>query len=576
MQGDELEIQGQETLQRLGVRCIRPKKQVPLIKLDPAGPYGKDEHLELDYLVPFGGTCLIGEITARSNPKNLKDKDQRFRKQFDILRTLKLTDQVWQVLGVPDDELRHFRNIVELRGFSVATDLELFDVGLPIVPGIARFYKADWNLLTDYSNAIGEYALYFFLQLFDITPGAQNKALVLREADNALIRITNKKIAGGNTGLADIYTFEISPYELFPLARVYRRDRLPELSTSPEKNYQRALMPEKLRDIRNNLLKERDFMFPNSILVVLAGDCNYQNKILSIPMRYGAMSVIDGQHRLFSYADKNLQAILGNDSKIMVTAIQFRGLDDEAVRKYSARTFIEINTNQTRVRRGHLDAIAYEVLGETYPKAIAARILLLVNQRKGSLYGLFDTNQTGLGKIQTTTVMSTLASITDLGKINKLVGRSKGLGAIKKQGYENLFGASITDLTDAQKFIQQGVASFEHYFSLVSGVFRHDWPEREKTVGSSLEYAKMFAAFVKMFQAFILEGKDWEGVQQELKRIQRNIMKLRRLQDYNGVLLDPKDGKIPSAQSSTSDDFHFLEANRKRPTSIRIVRKKKH
>jgi hypothetical protein len=521
--GSELEDFGQEVFTRMGLECTHRLNQVQLRNIRPSGPYSDEEHLEFDYLIPYGNTCLIGEITGRQTPRDVERKFSRFRRHYDIVTRSNLDEHGWQLVGVPEDRSYIFSEITEFKGFFITTRLQKFDVDLPQVPNMACFYKLDWDLLEEYSRCIGQYAQYPFLRLFDIARGAGRRELVLRGDSHALIRTPNRKIASGDIGLADLYTFEALPYELLPLAHVYRRDMLPDLSSTSGAKYQRPLIQGKLEDIRENLLVSRNFVFPN-------------------------------------------------DCKIMVTAIQFKDTDAEAVQRYSAKTFIEINTNQTRVRPTHLDAIAYGILRQTYPRAIAAQIILRVNERRGRLYGLFDTNQTSLGIIQTTTVVSALKSITRLDYIRGLQGAQKGSRVRIRQGYNNLFGVTtIHELVDAEALIERGVACFERYFTLVASTFSHDWPERGDSKGSSLEYAKMMAGFVRLLRQFISEGLDWQAVETELKKIRACVMQLREIQNYDAVLFNPAHQDIPDARPSATDDYRFLNANRQRPTSIQEV-----
>ncbi len=567
--GRDLEDYGQEVFTRMGLICAHRLNQVRLLDLDPAGSYSADEHLEFDYLIPYEKICIIGEITGRKNASSVESKYRQFRKHYNLLNRLNLDERVWRLLGVTEAHLHSFLEIEEIKGCFIVANLQKFDVDLSKVPNISCFFKFDWDLLVEYSQCIGSYARYHFLQLFDYRREEQYRPLQLKETVHGLMRTTNKKIAS-DVGIADLYTFEVSPYDLFPMARVYRRDMLPDLSSISEEKYQRPLIPDKLKSIREKLLISRDFMFPNSILAVLTNNCRYssQDRSLLIPDMYGAISVIDGQHRLFSYADENVRNRLGDNCRIMVTAIQFKDANDEAVQRYSARTFIEINTNQTRVRPTHLDAIAYGILRETSSKAIAAQIILQANEQKGNLYGLFDTNQTSLGIIQTTTVLSTLKSITNLNYIHSLKNSQRGTPLVVRRGYENLFGVTIQDLCDPEILIKQGITCFEHFFNLVATIFSHDWPERGSRKGSSLEFSKMIASFVRLLWQFISEGLDWQAIQIELEKIRANVMNLRGMQNYDNILFNPTDQSIPDAKPSTTDDFHFLDFNRHKSTSV--------
>lgn len=572
--GDELEDYGHQVFSRMQIPCFHRLNHVRLKQLNPTGPYTSDEHLEFDYLVPYGNVCLIGEITSRTIPSNVKDKYDRFRKHYSIVSNLALNEDVWLELGVPKEALQEFRGIRQLRGFFLTTKLQEFDLNLGTVPNIIVFYKSNCKLLEEYSQSIGSYAKSHFFRRFYIAETAARHSLRLMQDPHGLILTPDKRIASGDIGAADLYTFEASPYELLPLAEVYRRDRLPSLEPSAESEYQRPLVPKKLAEIRRNLLSDPNFIFPSNILCVLSKDCQYDkdNNVLTIPEEYGAISVIDGQHRLFSYADAGVEERAGETSRIMVTAIHFRDSDIESIRKYSARTFVEINTNQTPVRPSHLDAIAYEVLGEKHPRALAAQVLLRANKRPGSkLHGIFDTDQTGLGFVSTGTVLTALKSLTNITRVNSLQSATRGTRLNERRGYENLFGATISELSDAEILIQHGVTCLEQYFSRVGGVFFLDWSTRDERKNSSLAYAKIISAFVRLLRAFISEGMDWPGVQEELEKIRVNVLRVREMDTYDNVLFDPENTAVPNAQPSATNDYRFLYRNRSTPTSMENI-----
>ena len=217
-------------------------------------------------------------------------------------------------------------------------------------------------------------------------------------------------------------TFLASPYDLLPYASVCRRAALPSLGPQADRRYQRTLFPAKLSDIRNHLLNNKKFIFPNSILVVLSKDCTFDSsdEVLEIPDAYGALKVVDGQHRLFSYADVTIEENLKDDAQVLVTAVVFDSADDEYIERFSARTFIEINTNRTRVSSLHLYGIGYEILGDTNHKYLAAHILRKANERHNSLRGLLRTSDSPRGKIKSMEITGTLGALTNVDKMDRL------------------------------------------------------------------------------------------------------------------------------------------------------------
>lgn len=567
LDGTHLQDFGQTVFSQMGLSCLHNLNDVQIQQLDAEAGYSKGEHLELDYLIPMGRTCLVGEITGRRDEGHARKKYQKFRNSYRIVSRLRLTDEVWLQLGVPKERLRDFRDVEDFRGFFIATKLERFDVDLVEVENIACFYRSDWRVLVDYSQTVGSYAKYHFAQRLNLALDATDEWTV-RQEDRLLVT-KHRLITSGDMGLADLFTFEISPYKLLPVAKVHRRDELPNLSLDPD--YQRPLISKKLQDIRERLLGEPDFMFPSPILVVLSNECKFDGKTLIVPKRYGSVSVIDGQHRLFSYADEQLIGIIGETSKIMVTAIMFRDASSEQITRFSAKAFIEINTNQTRVSPTHLDAIAFPILGDTSARALAAQMILRANSATGSLHGLFQTNQTGLGIIRTATVLSSLKAITNLERMRRLQNATKGSALRRKRGYESLFGAPIEALLQPAVLIEKGTVCLVRYFNAVKQVFPNDWPQRGQSLGTSLEFAKVIAGFVKLLWTFVIEGSDWDSVYTELRAIRGSVLELRNMEDHAAVLFDPHDPYIPDYRPSATDDFRFLQANRSKPTPISAV-----
>lgn len=574
--GAELENHGKAVLEKMGLNCFIGRKQTRLQELSPRGNFGPGEHLELDYLIPYGRTCLIGEITSRKISSSIRDKYNKFRLQLELLANLELTDRIWSLLGIQPIDLPLFRDVTDIKGFIVLTGVQKFDINLEHVDNVAVFYRSEFKVIEEYSDCIGKYSKEHFLSLFNLVNQIPRRPIQLSQAHN-LLRTTNKKVASGLMGLADAYFFEVSPYEILPLAKVYRRDMLPDLDSALAEKYQRPLISSKLKDMRKILLESPDFMFPNNILVVLSNSSTYDrvSNTLNIPDVYGSISVIDGQHRLFSYADNRIQDILGPNAKLMVTGLKFIDATDDQINKFSAKTFIEINMNQTTVKRGHLDGIAYEILGDISSNAIAAHIIFKINERPGRIYGLFDTSQTNLGIIKSTTVVVSLKSITNINRIQSLVNARSGGRLLEKNGFTNLLDERIENLSESDTFIQKFTIAFERYCNTFGSKFRHDWPGRPVANNTSLQYTKVFQAIVRLFGQFIKEGSNWVEVENQIEMIKVNLMSLRNIttQTYSAqnIILDHTDPNIPSAQEPAGQVFRFFMANRVSPTSITRV-----
>ncbi|NES68092.1 MAG: DGQHR domain-containing protein, partial [Okeania sp. SIO2D1] len=412
-EGKELEKIGADIFKAIGLDCFYDLVQVQLKNITSG--YLENEHLEFDYMIPEDQVCLIGEITSRGEKRNIKKKYDKFIHQINIIKKLEYSDDIWQKLGIQQEHIRKFRNIQSIKGFFISTTQEKFDLTLSNAEDVVVFYKSDFIRLYEYSQNIGRWTRNYFLNKFSLDHRTHN-SISIYEKNHELIRSTNKKISkkyeDNDAPFSDLYTFTISPYEILDIVHVYRQDELPSLQDSSTYNYQRPLNFDKLKEIRKNLLTDCDFIFPSNILVILSKECKYMkdgdgNSCLYIPKKYGSISVIDGQHRLFSYADEKVESIMQDDCKIMVTAVSFRTYKQEIITKFSARVFIEININQTKVEITHLDKIAYE-LGSNDSKVIATKIIATLNTRE-SFRGFFDiaSDKTNKGIIQAGIIIDT-------------------------------------------------------------------------------------------------------------------------------------------------------------------------
>lgn len=256
---------------------------------------------------------------------------------------------------------------------------------------------------------------------------------------------------------------------------------------------------------------------------------------------------------------------------IKVTAIDFTIADRELISKFSARVFIEINTNQTRVEISHLDRIAYE-LGSDDPKVIATKIVVTINSRqKFSSFFALNSDNLNKGIVEAITIIDAIKKITNLTKIKKLKNAKTGKNKLKKIGYENLFNSTSLELSEKDTLVDKGTTVFERYFNEIFCVFKHDRPTDKQEIKSSFGYSKFWAGFVDLLSIFIEEGLNWNQVRDELNNIKSNIMKLRKIDKYTEPLFYPKDPKIPDANSSPKKTCTFLNKNRKEYVSIQDV-----
>ncbi len=575
--GQELETIGSDIFKKIGLKCItiidKHKRQIPIKQIKPDYTGTSDDNIEIDYFIPEGKVCLIGEITGRNDESNIRKKYQKFLNAINIIKSIKWSDELCKQIGITQADARNFRDIETMKGFFITTTKEKSNINLSIVDDIAIFYQSDFVRLHEYAESIGEWTKNYFLNSFGIDHN-RNNALTIYEKNNSLIRSTDRKISKKDIPLANLYTFSVFPYELLDIAHVYRRDELPLLQNSTY-NYQRPLDHKKIEEIRNNLLTDQDFMFPSNILVILSKECKYtkdgtNNSYLYIPRQYGSISIIDGQHRLFSYANGKVKKTMTSDCKIMVTAVEFKTEAQSLIHEFTAKVFIEININQTKVEISHLDKIAYE-LGSDDPKVIATKIIVSLNQRnKFSKFFDIKSDKLSQGIIEAKTIINEIKIITNIKKIKQLENARTYKNKHKKSSYEKLFATEITKLSNREVLVEKVIILFERYFNEIFSIFKHDKPKNKNEPKSSFLYSNFWGGWIKLLVIFTEEGLDWSSIKKELENIKQNVMILRNINDYNSPLFKADDPTIPSSDRATKTS-KFLNQNRQQPVSIQDI-----
>ena len=583
LKGDELSNYGKLMFESMGLVCVDRLKQVPLKELDPAGAYNSGDNCEFDYLIPLHGDCLVVEITGRHNNSKVEGKYRHFVRSLNILKKAKVNSNLWQLLGVPAADISHFKNVTSFRGLFMANKVDQYDVLLEKKKDVAISLASEVRQLSEYTDAIGKFAKDLFLSSIGMAPQAGKRPIELSKTDHNLFATCGVKLVSGDDApLGDILTFEANPYDLLVFLLFYRRDMLASLSVEPY-NYQRALDPKKLDSIRKNLLKDPNFVFPNSILLLLSKDCNFvpdENK-LRIAHKPGAVSVIDGQHRLFSYADPEIKEKTQQNARIIASAISFDSASKNDLRAFGARAFVEINHNQTTIDKTHIQAIAYDILGRRDRHACAAKILHNANSRrdqKNPLYGLFATGESLTGVVAAKTVLSKLATLCRVEDIRQLgsVRRGKTKRYRKRLGYQRSLALDSNELRrlSHDDFVSRFTSALIRYFHIVKNVFPYDFPQKgDQMPGSrsALGYSKMIAAFVRLFGDFIFNGKTWNAMDTSIHRIQTNVSKLTRPMP-NDRIMPVERSEIPDANDKQSVMLRFLRSNIERKTPVDKIR----
>lgn len=147
--------------------------------------------------------------------------------------------------------------------------------------------------------------------------------------------------------------------------------------------YQRAIKEKRLGEIANFVLeqshKSKIEVFPNNIVTnikefkLIADENNPNSGTIEFPNKYGALWVIDGQHRLYSFC-KIKHENVKNTYRFIVTAYPNISLSDQA------EIFYTINDKQEGINSDLIMFIQAQLLEKT--KGYAARVLLDIDKEK--------------------------------------------------------------------------------------------------------------------------------------------------------------------------------------------------
>lgn len=223
------------------------------------------------------------------------------------------------------------------------------NVGIIILPPGTRFKKFDvfknkkikvWEITNiDYfntvSNSIGGWAKYEILARLGYT----------KKFDRAKkIPSISIKQPGGN-----LYVFSIDPETLLKMAYVFRRPVSP-------KAYQRMLSPERIKKTIPSFLDKEEAILPTNITCVLPPQTTFKKNRLVIPSKFSSIWIVDGQHRLYSFANiKNLE----NLKKFKLICVGLKNTDFPP--KKQGKIFIDINYYAKKVSTDLLLDL-YEIL----------------------------------------------------------------------------------------------------------------------------------------------------------------------------------------------------------------------
>jgi DNA sulfur modification protein DndB len=213
---------------------------------------------------------------------------------------------------------------------------------------------------SDLHDKIGKYAVYNFLADFGVRPS---------EAETLSVTALRTKL-----GKYNVYSFYVRPKELLKFSYVARR------RSTKENFYQRMLEGSRISRIKDFL--NNGGVFPTNIIISIRKGERAFKKIealrvpedislgtLTISNSYNACWIVDGQHRLYSYAKSK--------SNSMIPCIAFDNIRIEDERRF----FLEINREQKPIQADLIWDLEGLANPET-PRGIISNIVRTLNNRE--------------------------------------------------------------------------------------------------------------------------------------------------------------------------------------------------
>ena len=546
---------------KMELECFGPHSQITLKKLYPGAASG--EHLEIDMVVLVGSVVILIEVTTQADKNS--EKIKKFINHCELVRNsqLEFRDRFALFSGIPLAKLEDFESISKWRYLYIGNSIELIEDDItsknfPQTDKLSIYNGENWEYLKRLTNLIRSFARYEFSASLGLSP---------QDLDDESLGVTltrdflavKDRIVSPDISHADLYVLQLSADELLRIARVlrYKGQPLPiEAEKETRGGYQRILIPKKLGEITRFINDNPKVIFPTSITLVLSPECSIENGKMHIPVRYASIDVIDGQHRLFAYANENISQKTREKARFTATAIKFRTNDLKKINRYAAKTFVDINSTHTKVKRALIDLISYDVLGDRDPRAIAAKVLQDCNSkpRHSSLGQIFQTSDFAFSAenapplIRTVMVIDELKRLFDINQLQQDTSKEK---------INRSFGASVDTIVEPTELVKKGRELLEKYFARVAKVFHKDWRKQD----SRLMSARYVAAFVRLLRNFIIEGLDADEMENVMVEIKKNLIETYHRKGKNvdkAIAFDDKNKKLPTKRAATVKMVHEI------------------
>ena len=300
------------------------------------------------------------------------------------------------------------------------------------------------NTLIDHyktiQKSIGKYARFGLLSELGVKPEVQSR-----------ITIPAFRWKIDSRGNNYLFIFIIEPHELLSMSYIARRELGGKLY------YQRMVSKTRLKEIARYI--EKGYIFPNNVVVALdentwkfkkintnlgfSQNCDFGE--LKLGINYSTCWIIDGQHRLLSFAQTN------NPSKIIVSAFGQMSLERQG------EYFLDINRFAKPVSRDLIWDLLGTINGNNTEEGRISNVTKkLRNIKNGFFYDNIKVPSLGNGKFLSNTICERLQR-TQL--CRKEIVATSGTGKIVKNPYWN---------KDQERFVNSLSRAISNFFTILN------------------------------------------------------------------------------------------------------------
>ena len=359
-------------------------------------------------------------------------------------------------------------------------------------------------------NTIRRFSKYELFTYFNINPELVFNAKDL-EGRRGAPPYPAIKIERGVFGYPT-YTFKIAPLLLLERCYVLRNEGWRSDS------FQRMVLPKKLANIREYILRTRNTSFANNIIISPSPEINANEIVeetkggqvyIHIPFQFSSFCIVDGQHRLLAFTqdfygqhdpkekdrDKLLRK-LSEESEIIVTLVKFSGNKEEILRK-QATLFKDINSTQTKVKTDFIYNLL-EIIEPLHPESLGNKVIKYLNNKEdGVLKDKFEIKSlpSYKGRIKRASIVRWgLADLVDIKKHFLYPIAPQNIKDKLKQGIINSYVKFCGD-------------KLEKYFRCIKRVFEQKYKEdvwdHWRKCGYMILSTSAIVGFLRLYRHFI-------------------------------------------------------------------------